>query len=297
MPKRKTNGFRFNAKKVGLTYSCPVNAPENPVPDATSLRDTLISKVGFSKYVVAQEDHESGKKHYHVYLHCDVKIDTIDSGYFDCYGVHPNIIAKPGAGWIAYCKKDKNYITNIETNPYAVALTKANAKEALDYLWIHEPRQMAVSADRIEINLTKRLAPALPTGKVWFGPYPEKFYPVGWDPTTHSLLLTGPPGLNKTQFAKYFLSGANYIKKDPEQLRHLDFSKPFIMDEVYMLEKSPDDSREITDVVDGGTITARYQSITIPPGVQRIFISNYPHPFKNPNESVYGRRVFEWAIE
>ena len=56
MAKRKTGGFRFNAKKVGLTYSCPVEASENPVPDATSLRDTLFDKVGFSKYVVAQED-------------------------------------------------------------------------------------------------------------------------------------------------------------------------------------------------------------------------------------------------
>jgi hypothetical protein len=72
MPKRKTDGFRFNAKKVGLTFSCPVSLPENPIPSAVALRDALLSKVGFAKYIVAQEDHESGKKHYHVYLHCDV---------------------------------------------------------------------------------------------------------------------------------------------------------------------------------------------------------------------------------
>ena len=197
---------------------------------------------------------------------------------------------------MSYCKKDKDFITNMETNPFAFALTMPTVKEAVDYLWHHEPKQMALMADRVEANITRRMAPPPPTGLQWEGPYPEKFYPVGWNPQTHALLITGPPGINKTQFAKYLFPDANYIKKDPEQLRGLDFSKPFIFDEVYMIDRPDDDSREITDVVDGGTISARYSSITIPPGVVRVFISNYRHPFCNPNFSVYGRRVFQWEI-
>ena len=296
MSKRKKAGFRFNAKKVGLTYSCPVDKDDNPVPDVSTLRDELLLRVGMAKYIVSEEKHESGKRHYHVYLHTDVKIDTTDSRFFDVNEVHPNVINKPGAGWMAYVKKDNEYITNIESGPYATALTLTDAKAALEHLWTVVPKDMALHGVNIERNITTRMAPPLPTGKVWFGPYPEKFYPIGWNADTHALLLTGPPGLNKTQFAKYYLHGASYIKKDPERIRNLDFSKPFIFDEVYMLDRNADDSREITDVVDGGTIGARYSGITIPPGVQRIFISNYAHPFKNPNESVYGRRVFEWNV-
>ena len=62
MPKRKSDGFRFHAKKVGLTYSCPVDKEDNPIPDNTTLRDFLTDKVGHAKYIVAQELHESGKK-------------------------------------------------------------------------------------------------------------------------------------------------------------------------------------------------------------------------------------------
>lgn len=298
--------FRFHAKKVGLTYSCPVNAADNPIPDNDALKEHLENLVGIGRYIIAEEKHESGKRHYHVYYHADAKIDTTNALFFDfpvqdADPVHPNIINAPGNGWQDYCKKDKEFISNIKKNVWKAALELENADLAVEHLWANAPADMCKFGDRIAENVHKRMRTAPPEGKVWDGPYHESYYPKDWDHTTHSLLLWGPPGANKTQFAKYYLwqlTGVKptYIKGGHEQLRHIDYSKPFIHDEVYLVDKDAHLSREITDVVDGGCLTARNKDINIPPGVPRIFISNYEHPFCNPQSAVYGRRVHSHAI-
>jgi len=300
MPKTKRNAcdFRFNAKKVGLTYSCPVNVEENPIPSSAALRDFLVDKFGQAKYIVALEKHESGKNHFHAYFHFDSKIDSMDSRVFDWSEstppVHPNIINKPGSGWISYVKKDKQYISNIEEGPFATAMNLETADEALEHLWKTRPRDMAVQGHNIERNVRARFAPPTPGVKVWYGPYPKHYYPEDWDPESHSLLLWGDPNLNKSQFAMYLLKHAvdkdiTFVKRNPEKLKNIN--QPFVFDEVNMLEKIPDDSREITDVVLGGSVTARMQNADIPPGLPRIFTANLEHPFRNPADAVYGRRL------
>lgn len=282
--------FRFHAKKVGLTYSCPTAAQDNPIPGMTELRDSL--NLGPSKYVIAEELHESGKRHYHCYFHCDTKIDTTVATFFDRFGVHPNIINKPGQGWIAYCKKDKNYITNIEEGSFKTALEMETPDKAIDYLWQHEPRQMCLNGHNIERNVRQRLNPPYEAAE-YLGPYPKHYYPSAWNHKTHALLLWGPPGICKTQFAKYLLKHTvegpiQFFKKNPELLKQSKL--PFVFDEINMNTRAPDDSREITDVENGGSISARNQDAQIPP-VPRIFTANYEFPFKNPFDSVYGRRL------
>jgi hypothetical protein len=58
-----------------------------------------------------------------------------------------------------------------------------------------------------------------------------------------------------------------------------------------MRDKNPNDSRELTDVENGGSVNARYGNVEIPPGVPRVFVSNYEQPFLDPESSVYDRRV------
>jgi len=293
--------FRKHAHKVGLTYSCPVSAEDNPIPNNQALLDELEKLMGPGRYIVATELHESGKKHYHVYYHADTKIDTTNARFWDLYGVHPNILKDaPGVGWQAYCQKDKEFITNMKRNNWSDALSKETVQEALEHLWQTEPKEMCVRGKQVEENIRKRKrGEALPV-KLYYGPYHEHYYPKEWDPTSHSLLLWGEKNTRKTQFARYLLSHLygdyHFAKAKVETLKGMPTGVPFIYDEVYMHNQDPNDSRELTDVENGGSVTARYGNVDIPPGVPRIFTANLEYPFKNPHETVYGRRVVSHYI-
>lgn len=285
--------FRVNRKKFGLTYSCPVSSDDNPIQSSETLK-IFLDSFGVNEYLICEELHESGKKHYHAYVKYDDAIDSTKATVFDLLSVHPNII-NPGNGWIKYVAKQGNFITNFyERNPFTVALAMDTPQEAIDHLWEIMPGDMCKNAHNIESNVRKRMRTMPPTIS-YFGPYDYLFYPLNWNPKTHSLLITGEPGLGKTQFAKYLLhhefGGFNYVKGTLHALRDCDFSLPILFDEVNMGTYPPDASKEITDVEHGGTITARYSDIVIPPGVPRIFLSNYQMPFLDPTKAVYGRRV------
>lgn len=300
---RKPKGFRIARKKIGLTYSCPKDAAMHPISAHKELRDFMESK-GYCKYLIGREQHtdksptSDGLDHWHVYVHYDTIIDTSDSRFFDLNGVHPNILSgAPGQGWITYCAKCGDIDTNFyQKNPYAMALQQPTAEAALESLWASNPEDMCKFGSSISENVTKRMRTTPPQLR-YYGPYPKHFYPPAWDPKTHSLLLIGPPGIGKTQFARYLLGANDYVKGrlDPG-LRGISFDKPLIFDEINMLDSPPEQSKEITDVENGGTISMRYKNPVVPPGIPRIFCANMEYPFRNPNDAVYGRRVVTHSL-
>ena len=132
MPRTAPSGFRVQRTKFGLTYSCPVNATENPIDSREELLAFLVDKFGTGEYVIATELHENGKKHYHVYIKFHTKVDSTSASLFDFKGVHPNIIT-PGKGWIDYCVKKDEFDTNFyEADHYATALRCPTYDEAID---------------------------------------------------------------------------------------------------------------------------------------------------------------------
>ena len=72
--------FRVNRKAFGLTYSCPVNASDNPIQTHDELRNLLDEK-GANQYIIGKENHQSGKVHWHVYVKYDQEVDSRGSSH------------------------------------------------------------------------------------------------------------------------------------------------------------------------------------------------------------------------
>lgn len=264
--------------------------------------EPLVLKFGDCDYTIGRELHvEKHADYWHAWFSFYVEVNTTDPRAFDILGVHPNII-NPGKGWEPYCVKEGDYITNHwEKDPFDEAAKAASCSDGLALLWNKRPQDMLKYGEAIERNLRRRLAP-MPEPTLYYGPYPGHFHGFEWSPYIHSLLLWGEPGTNKTQFARYLLSHMfgeyEYVKGRHEMWKtHCSRTKPVLHDEVYLVGKDPELSKEITDVESGGNFDCRNSDCWIPPGIVRIFVSNYEFPFHNPKMAVYGRRVQSYEIK
>ena len=301
MPRKiKKPLFRFCRSTIGLTWSCPVELTDNPIADHQVIKEHF-DYYGTNEYLISKEMHEDGKVHWHAYCKWDHTVESTSCHFMDIAGVHPNILPKkPGKGWLHYIVKDCDYITNFyEACNFSTALRMDSPDEAIDYLWSKQPRLMMCQAHNICTNVRQRLR-THNNFICYCGPYLQSWLPTNWDPTQQSLLIFGRPGIGKTNFGRYLLSPfgqPDYIKGTLANLKNLRFDSPLLFDEISMLHDDPEQSKEITDVPNGGTIKARYSDIIIPPGIPRIFLSNYERPFRNPCESVYGHRVTTLHLE
>jgi len=282
-PKAAT--FRCNAHKVGLTYSCPKDMDEHPFEDNEWLLEKLEELNGHCQYIIARERHKSGKNHFHAWIKYDVKVETKNERYFDILGVHPNVLFKPGPGWQHYCKKDKDFITNLEVNPFTVALACGTVEEAMNSLWVSRPQLMAVNADRIEKNFRKKMK-AKPAHEVFYGPWP---WPKLENFTT--VTIVGPSNIGKTQFAKTHFD-------NPLMVRHIDRLKDFnpqihdgiIFDDMSFAHTPRETQIHITDWDEDSDIHIRYGTVEIPKHTQKIFTANY-NPFQE-DEAILRRMEY-----
>lgn len=111
LPQLKNKKFRLNRKTFGLTYSCPKKLSANPL-DFDYIKESIL-KIGKCKYVIAEEKHEDGKLHYHVWVEFHKKIDSKNERFFDLKNVHPKIERlKDEEHWCDYIRKYDEYITN-----------------------------------------------------------------------------------------------------------------------------------------------------------------------------------------
>ena len=292
--------FRFCSKTYGLTYSDAAGIESKEV-----LHEFLQKLIGVHHLCVSRELHANDQPHYHCAARCDHKVETTDCHMFDYTDTHGNVyhpnIVKGGPAWLNYVKKDGDIHSNFpeRANVMAEALACTSTERALDHIMSNDAGSYVRFGSAIENNLRRHFTRAC-TARVprWSGPYPSGRYPIDWNPHTHAGHMWGPPGSGKTCFAQHILreyfGDCEYIKCHVDALKSLTFTKPFVFDEAMFLDDPASVSREITDVVSGGTIAARYHAINIPPGIPRIFVSNSRYVFKNPDDSVYGRRLQQW---
>jgi hypothetical protein len=292
--KSKDKKFRINRKKVGLTWSCPVDAETNPIESKDEVIELLASKGTLKKYTVAAEDHENGKKHYHAFVEYDDAINQVGETavrFFDLKGVHPNLIAgAPGKGWEGYCVKHGDYVSNYwKVDVFQTVWKKRTWAEARDLLRDKMPKFLLHQGHLAERNFKRYKAGEPERGPTLYaGPYKRwwKNFMAQHD-WSKTMVLRGPPGINKTQFLKYYAAhdgGCFYAKgKIKDQLREAENQdyKYLILDDASKLlnELDADDQNSILDVENGGSIQAKYKDVVVPPS-RRIFIANHKVEWK-----------------
>lgn len=289
--------FRVNRKKFGFTYSCPVIEGENPISSKEVLLE-FLEGLGPLKYIIAAEPHKDGKAHYHVNAKYDAAIQTTNPLYFDCCGVHPNII-KPGAGWESYCVKEKDYITNYyERGTFKRAAEADSWDQAAGILWEREPKFMLQHGEQCERNW-KRRKTAGARDLVFYGPAWRG--PDEWDPSKKALIITGAAGAGKTQWALDWArrNGGTYLKCGHYQkIKGYKDQRCLIFDDACASLNNQDVSTwiSLTDVEQERDLRVLHGCVSVPAGVPKIFLTNGALAPNDNSSGAVKRRYMVWEF-
>lgn len=291
--------FRFAAKTVGLTYSCPTDSEINPLTayyESEESEDFIveISKWGdLQEYVIGQEAHKDGGLHYHVFCKFNEKIDTIDARFFDLKHVHPNIIRKPGKGWIAYCAKHKEYVSNFyEEEPFAMAAAMEDPDAALKHLWVKRPRDMCLHGESIEKNLKRKLfkMDPLKAKDTFKRPFEEDFSKL--------IIMKGKAGIGKTQFARAHFSKPLTADQNDDLKNFSPEYDGIVLDDLSFIHHHINNQKKICDVTVSRSVWARNRDARLTP-CPIIATCNYDQiPFDLTDAAIQRRvRVIDLGME
>jgi len=312
---RQSRGsFRFNAKKAGLTWSCPKRgacrelgagehaedcACEHPIKEFKTIIEFLMAK-GHCKYIVAKEKHKNGTIHWHGYVDYDQKQDSRDTRFFDILGVHPNIIAKPGKGWQGYCagqNGEKESSIEWQSNFYKRdCMTEAMAmetwEEAKAFLFKERPTDTARNMRNYkwayeEMHKSK---PVARTERRFTKPYERPS-------NTHCIMVRGPAGKGKTQWAERCFKNPLTVSQ-VEDLKDLNKEHDGILyDDFDANHLSRTVQIHLVDVEMERSIPCRYGNAKIPRGMPRMWTYNTGFAPIALADAAIERRVKEIVID
>lgn len=311
---RNSDSFRLNAKTIFVTWS--------KIPDALTKERVLEHAKACFPHAIAQacivrERHADGSFHIHMWAKYERKLNIRDPRILDIDGCHPNMKAGHANSlkYLIAPEKDKE----VDEDPLLYNLTVGEIMAGNKWAYLLSiddleefkkqcinccPRDFLINGERMIKNWYVVHSKPLPRPPAYFGPFPVSYY-TSWNSQTHSLLLYGAPGLGKSQFARYLLYHVTghdpfIVKGTLEGLKDWKREgqlRPLVIDDISFLNMDEALSREITDVETGTVVNVKHGHVIIPPGIARIFTSNFQFPFRNPGEAVYGRRVTSYEIK
>jgi len=262
--------FRLAAKKIGLTYACPLRGDAEQRLNALTpwyeeekqpQWHTQFAVWGeIDEYIIGEENHEDDSKHYHLYLKFKNKIDTTDCRFFDVLGVHPNIIRSPGKGWIAYCAKHKVFVSNFyEDEPFATAAAMEDPDDALSFLWKKRPRDMCLHADSIEKNLKRRLF------KMDDLKAKESFNREFETDFSKLIIMKGRAGIGKTQFARAHFTKPLTADQNDDLKNFSPEYDGIVLDDLSFVHHHVNNQKKICDVTVSRSVWARNRDARLTP--------------------------------
>lgn len=212
--------FRFNAKRVGLTYS---QVPGEFTKEI--LLETIQGRFAVTNYCIARETHDDGGIHVHAYFEFERKLDSRDPLLFDILGSHPNIQRiRSKSAWLSYLhKEDEDPLTNIAWGSvWTRALRAGSHQGAMDLVEEEKPRDFVLYHERIDHFFRERFRarmefePRHELGtftiprevRLWFNHYvhadslPSRF---------KLLVLWGPTQTGKTTLIRTMAPAHNYF--------------------------------------------------------------------------------------
>jgi len=287
-----TNPRRLRGKNFFLTYSRTTLTRQAVA--------THLQKMGdVTSLIVAQETHQTTTTeqvigtHVHAFVMFTKSKDVVPAA-FDVDAIHPNVripnalVGTIQQSWVNlwnYClKEDKtpliigqppsNKRSRSEASQEAFRLAvEVSVVSALEFLQKEQPFEMLKGWSTVEHSLqayrTMKVRQAPPSYQL------DNFLPVVMPVDWHALLITGPTGIGKTQFARALLPSAPVIRH-VDQLRTADFSGGIIFDDFDVSHWPVTSIIHLLDWDEASGIHCRYTHVLIPAHTKKIFTHNKP---------------------
>jgi len=300
--------FQWDTMALYLTYSqCSL-----PKEEAFSQINEILEWHEIDQYLIAEEKHENGGDHLHVYLKLKYRLRSRNSRLLDLVGIegeayHPNVETRlrSAARVMRYCTKDGNFIGNIHVevklNPWTQMIEtaeKGDMKAARAIARAKLPRESIVCATAISTALTAAVRQAPRDLSSLSLDHFSGLEDLVWD-QSKTLIIQGAAGLGKTNLAKLMIPGALFCS-------HVDTLKSFqigvhtgiIFDDLEFKHLPRSTQIHICDYEDDRDIHCRHYNAFIPAKTPKIITTNLKHyDVLLTDDPAIDRRTVVWVME
>lgn len=291
---RVPNGatFRIQARRLLLTYPGHL--------DKESLASFLRTKTHCEDAAIkiCHETGESGYEHTHAAIELDRQVQTTNVRYFDFEGAHPNIqIPKSNTHWERIVK----YLDKEDDDVFGEIVVKPSSKGPSE-----EQLQMMEDCIQYVLSCTDKSQVLLPPqGDMrWFMMNKSHYFQTlyTWSGlrktasanfnqfnrekipsstlSTKSILVVGPPGTGKTQYALSHFEKAVLVRHLDDLHQITEATDGLVFDDMSFKHMPANAIIHLLDLDYDSPVHLRYTNGRIPKGMPRIFTTNDPDIFE-----------------